>query len=120
MATSNTITLDGSTYAVLLNGYRPWYMKGERNTLTSTGKDDTVYPANAQEGWDLVLKCTYTQLSSLLTTWAKTVTVSFTDPLGSSHTVRCLDAIRQETLTPMLDGSNSYYYVPVRLKVNVS
>jgi len=120
MATEDHIHLDGTEYAVLRDGYAPFFLKGERNTLTSTGKDDTVFPANPQQGWDMVLKVTKTKLDSLLTTWAKKAGISFTDHLGGNHTVICLGAIEQRTLVPILDGASSLYHVPIRMKVKVS
>lgn len=102
---------------VLRDGYRPWYMKGERNTLTASGKDDTIFPSKPQQGWNLVLKLTKSELDSLLTTWAKSSSVSFTDHLGSAHTVLCIGEVSEQTLVPVLDGTSSLYHVPIRLKV---
>jgi hypothetical protein len=123
MALQDHIHLDGYTYSILFGGYSPWIDKGERNTLTISGKDDTVYPANAQEGWDMVIRAPHAAvataggLDSLKTTWLKTTTVSFTDSLDASYTVLCLGSLRQDSLTPILDGAQNVYHIPVSLKV---
>ena len=111
------VTLDSNDYPVLLDGYSHWINKGERNTLTLSGKDDTVFPAKSQEGWDLVLRVTHTELGQLQTTWLKTTTVDFTDSLDAGHTVLCLGPLSERPLTPILDGALNKYNVPITLKV---
>lgn len=111
------ITLDGNDYSVLFGGYSHRVNKGERNTLTISGKDDTVYPANSQEEWDLVLTVSHAQLGTLQTTWLLAAAVSFTDSLDVEHTVLCLGSLGERSLTPILDGALNRYHVPIRLKV---
>tara|TARA_Y100000310_G_scaffold271175_1_gene285549 strand:+ start:9407 stop:10240 length:834 start_codon:yes stop_codon:yes gene_type:complete len=88
MATAETITLDGNTYTVLVQGWQPFRSKGERVTLTSTGKHDIVYPAVAQQGWNLVLKCTYEQLLSLMGSFSRKAAVSYTPSVPIPRVVR--------------------------------
>lgn len=97
MATAETITLDGNTYTVLVQGWQPHRAKGENLSLTSTGKHDIVYPAKRQQGWNLVLKVTHAQLLTLITTFEKSAAVDFQPPtpvlLSSTEALAHLDEI---------------------------
>lgn len=120
MATLSYMVLDSVQYTVLVGAYEPQFSKNERTSLTALGKHDTVYPAQGETHWALVLKVTKAKLDSLKTTWAKKQAVSFTDSLNSTHTVICSGPLREQTLVPMLDGDNALYHVPiVLLKKNV-
>ena len=71
MATAEKIVLDSNEYTVLLHSYRPWLAKGERVTRTAGGVHDVVFPSASESGWNMVLKCTYDELQTLLTSYAK-------------------------------------------------
>jgi len=115
MATQDHIHLDGTEYTVLAHGYLPSINKYERATLTAGGVHDIVFPPTKEQAWDLILKLSYSQLSSLMTTWEKTSTVAFTDPLNNAYTVVCVGPIQWRNLIPILDGDNAIYHVPCRL-----
>ena len=104
------------TFTVLLGGYAPDYNKNERITLTSTGKHDVVYPANAVTSWAMVLKCSKTDLDNLKILYAVKGTTTFHDNLtvfqGACYLVGNLN---ERSLTPILDGSSAVYHVPIRI-----
>ena len=110
------IHLGAYTFTVLLGGYAPDYNKNERITLTSTGKHDVVYPANAVTSWAMILKCSKADLDNLKILYAVKGTNTFTDNLGTAQEAcYLLGNLNERSLMPILDGSSAVYHVPIRI-----
>ncbi len=124
MATREYCEFNAVKYRVIREGYSQMGKRAKSVRFNADGQSDVVESPTVVTRFRMMLRVNatdvagYGTIATLRTLFAYTATIAFLSPDGGATVnVRIASDLIPQNITPVLDGANAYFIVPIELIV---